>query len=133
MVHMYFPTVGKQISSSGSRRLSHIYSKLGIEFQLKKINAETLPYELFLTWCQHIDDLSEIINKGKRLDEFLEHEGIELDDLSLRGLYYAILKHPYILRDPICWNGKMLTAGIKQLDAERMLPRKARIASLQPN
>lgn len=133
MVYMYFPTVGNRISSSGSRRLSHIYSKLGIEFQVRRISAETLPYELFLTWCQHIDDLDEIINSGKKLNEFLEYEGVELDELSLRGLYYAILKHPYILRDPICWNGKMVTAGIKYDDALRMMPRKNRVAALQTN
>jgi len=126
MVTIYYPATGRQSSTSGTRRLTIIYDKLGIPFRLLPINAENVPYELFVTWCQYVDDLDEIINTGKRMQAFLKQEGINFEDLSLRGLYYAILRHPYILRDPISWNGKLLTAGIKETDAQCMLPRHAR-------
>lgn len=100
-----------------------------IEFEERNIFSEPLTIEEVKEVIRMTEDgTDEIISTRSKTFQELN---VDLDTMSLQGLYKLISENPGLLRRPILIDEKRLQVGYNEAEIRRFLPRKVRTFYLQ--
>lgn len=118
------------INTSEGEKVAEKLARYHLRADIKHIVRDRFTFTEFKSLLALTEDgLDDLLTQRGSTIDFLEQQGIDLDDLTLREAYNVILQNPKLLKTTILTDWNRISYGLN--GAKMFLPRSVRKAEQQ--